>query len=95
MRRSIALSLLPIAVLVSACSSILGETPVVTAPGDPSETPSTDGDDEAEPPTTPDGGCIRFTGDHSSPIDTGSLASDALSLSGETFLCASDVVVVA
>jgi hypothetical protein len=80
-------------VLVSACSSILGETPVVTSPDNSSETTATGGDDE--PPTTQEGGCVRFTGDHSSPIDTGSLATDALSLSGETFLCASDVVVVA
>jgi hypothetical protein len=39
-------------------------------------------------------GCIRFTGDHSVDIDTGSLAADALTLSGETFICADDVVVV-
>ncbi|HET9260232.1 MAG TPA: hypothetical protein VFP42_08920 [Acidimicrobiia bacterium] len=36
-----------------------------------------------------------FTGDHSAHIDTGALASDALYLSGETFLCAPDVVIVA
>jgi len=82
-------------VLVSACSSILGETPVDTSPDDSSDTSATGGDEDPEPPTTPDGGCVRFTGDHSSAIDTGSLATDALSLSGETFLCASDVVVVA
>ena len=81
--------------LVSACSSILGETPVDTSPDDSSDTSATGGDEDPEPPTTPDGGCVRFTGDHSSAIDTGSLATDALSLSGETFLCASDVVVVA
>lgn len=40
------------------------------------------------------GSCIRFTGDHSSPIDTGGLATDALHLSGEAFVCADDVVVV-
>jgi hypothetical protein len=39
-------------------------------------------------------GCTRFTGDHSVDIDTGSLATDALTLSGETFVCADDVVVV-
>ena len=66
----------------------------MTSP-DSSETSATGGDDDPEPSTTPDGGCIRFTGDHSSTIDTGSVATDALSLSGETFLCASDVVVVA
>jgi hypothetical protein len=85
---------LPIAVLVSACSSILGETPVATSPDNSLETSSTGGDEDPEPPTTQQGGCIRFTGDHRSPIDTGSVATDALSLSGETFLCADDVVVV-
>jgi hypothetical protein len=80
-------------VLVSACSSILGETPIATSPDTSSDTSS--GDEGPEAPTTSQGGCIRFTGDHSSPVDTGSLATDALSLSGETFLCASDVVVVA
>jgi hypothetical protein len=85
--------LVPIVVLVSACSSILGETPIATSPDSSSDTSR--GEDDPDPSTTPQGGCIRFTGDHSSPINTGSLASDALSLSGETFLCASDVVVVA
>ena len=37
---------------------------------------------------------MRFTGDHSTPVNTGSIATDALSLSGETFVCAHDVVVV-
>lgn len=60
-------------------------------------------DDGGTSSTSPDDGsttepeataCIRFTGDHSSPIDTGSLATDALHLSGEAFICADDVVVV-
>jgi hypothetical protein len=68
---------------------------VATSPDNSLDTSAADGDEDPEPPTTPQGGCIRFTGDHSSPVDTGSLATDALSLSGETFLCASDVVVVA
>jgi len=38
--------------------------------------------------------CVRFTGDHSAHINTGALASDALALAGETFICASDVVIV-
>jgi len=78
--------------LVSACSTILGETPVETSPDD-GETSSTSPDDGSttEPGAT---ACIRFTGDHSSPIDTGSLATDALHLSGEAFICADDVVVV-
>jgi len=37
---------------------------------------------------------VRFTGDHSAHIDTGTIASDALVLAGETFVCASDVVIV-
>jgi len=71
-------------VLVSACSAILGDTPDATAPGSPSSS-----DDE---PGSTD--CVRFTGDHSTPVSTGSVATDALSLSGETFVCADDVVVV-
>jgi hypothetical protein len=71
-------------VLVAACSSLLGDTPDGSNP---------DGS-EGETSTTPAGGCVRFTGDHSANIDTGSVAGDALYLSGETFLCASDVVVV-
>lgn len=81
--------------LVSACSVILGETPVATAPDTSSETATSNGEGEPSPSTTPEGGCIRFTGNHSSPVDTGSLATDAMSLSGETFICADDVVVVA
>lgn len=72
-------------VLVSACSVIVGETPAGSGPG--SREPSSS-DDE------PGSGCVRFTGDHSTPVNTGSLATDALSLSGETFVCADDVVVV-
>jgi hypothetical protein len=74
-------------VFISACSTILGETPVVTSPGS--------GEGSSAPEGELPAGCIRFTGDHSSPIDTGSLATDALHLSGEAFLCADDVVVVA
>ena len=69
--------------LISACSAF---------PGD-----SRDGsDDNSEPgdPDDPAANCIRFTGDHSTDIDTGGLATDALHLSGEAFLCADDVVVV-
>lgn len=65
--------------LVSACSSATGDTP--------------NGSDS--PVSTVASDCIRFTGDHSAHINTGTLASDALSLSGETFLCAPDVVIVA
>ena len=72
--------------LVSACSTILGETPGGTGP---ESGQSTDGDDE---PGSTD--CVHFTGDHSTPVNTGSIATDALSLSAETFVCAHDVVVV-
>ena len=87
LRRSTALVLVPIAVLVSACSAILGETPVVSGS-------SATSDDEPGSVTPQSAACIRFTGDHSAPIDTGALATDALHLSGEAFLCADDVVVV-
>ncbi len=79
------------ALLVAACSTLLGETPDGTS-GDPGTTGSGGGDSSTSTAST---GCIRFTGDHSNDIDTGSLATDALTLSGETFLCADDVVVVA
>jgi hypothetical protein len=78
------------AVLVSACSTLVGENPTPTNPG--GSTPSTPG--STEPATTEPGSCIRFTGDHSSPIDTGTTAGDALYLSGEVFICAQEVVVV-
>jgi hypothetical protein len=50
-----------------------------------------------DPDTTDSGAgsCVRFTGDHSAHINTGTVASDALVLAGETFVCASDVVIVA
>lgn len=71
--------------LVAACSTILGDNP------DGSST------SEDEPGSTSSGAqtCVRFTGDHATSINTGSLASDALHLSGEAFICADDVVVVA
>jgi hypothetical protein len=72
--------------LLAACSTLLGETPVVSSPA------TSDGEATTTGVAT---GCVRFTGDHSSDIDTGALASDALFLSGEMFICADDVVVVA
>ncbi len=68
--------------LISACS---------TFPGD-----SGDGSNDGTEPGESDdpANCIRFTGDHSTNIDTGGLATDALHLSGEAFICANDVVVV-
>lgn len=79
--------------LVTACSTFVGETPddTTSGPEGPSST-SEDPGSTTEPAST---GCVRFTGDHSSPIDTGALATDALHLSGEAFICADDVVIVA
>jgi hypothetical protein len=85
-------------VLISACSTMLGETPLATVPGtsDNGGQTSTSEDDPASSTTAaPSTGCVRFTGDHTSPINTGSPSTDALHLSGETFICADDVVVVA
>lgn len=52
------------------------------------------GSDTPETIEDPVSSCVRFTGDHSTDVDSGSLAGDALYLSGEVFLCADDVVVV-
>lgn len=78
------------AVLVAACSSVVGDTPSGT------NSPSgTTGAASVETSTPPASDCVRFTGDHSAHIDTGALATDALFLSGEIFVCAQDVVIVA
>lgn len=93
MRRSSALSLISLSVLVAACSSLPVETPVETAAD--SDQSSTTQDEAPEDSSVPaPTSCIRFTGDHSTPVNTGSIATDALYLSGEVFLCAEDVVVV-
>jgi hypothetical protein len=44
--------------------------------------------------TVPQRECVRVTSS-AAPVDTGALATDAISLSGETFTCANDVVLVA
>lgn len=76
------------AVCAAACSGIVGETPVVSL--DPGTTATS-----APRNTTTEGGpCVRFT-PGGPGIDTGSVAGDALALSGEMFLCADDVVIVA
>lgn len=72
--------------IATACSSILGETPTDSAPSSP-------GGESGTSTTAPDANCVRFTGDHSAHIDTGTLAGDALFLSGEIFICAADAVV--
>ena len=89
-RRFTSVPLLSVAVSLAACSSFLGETPVDSSPGSADEPSTSQPGTTAIPPTQ----CVRFTGG-TEPIDTGALSSDALFLSGETFICADDVVVVA
>lgn len=88
--RSTALTFVAAAVLLVGCSQILGETPLEGSPdgsSDPSSLAGSTGNS-----ATSD--CIRFTGDHSAPVQTDSIAITALHLSGEVFLCSDDVVVV-
>ena len=75
--------------LAAACSGIVGETPVDTSRIDGQSPEPSAGTTQGE-----NTGCVRFTGETAS-VDTGSVSGDALYLSGETFLCANDVVVVA
>ena len=79
--------LLLLAVVLTACSTILGPTPTETSPV------STEGltDTEATEPSQRE--CVRVTGGIEA-VDTGEAATDALFLSGELFICADDVVVV-
>jgi hypothetical protein len=84
------LHLISLALFTAACSGVLGETPADL----PRTTGAAGSTAEVTTSTVSPAGCVRFTGDHSVDIDTGSLAADALTLSGETFLCADDVVVV-
>lgn len=76
-----------VALAVASCNSIVGETPTETSGATTTQTSdattSTEGDRE----------CVRVTGG-TLPIATGTLAGDALSLSGEIFVCADEVVVV-
>ena len=76
--------------LATACSTLLGDTPVKSSPEDaPGDNPSA-----ATPSREGDAGdCLRPTGG-TQPIDTGTTSGDALFLSGELFVCAFDVVVV-
>ncbi len=80
---------LVLVVLVTACSLLVGETPTVTGTPDPK--PTTTDPTTTSPPPSRD--CVRPTGD-GDPLDTGAVASDALHLSGEIFVCADDAVVV-
>jgi hypothetical protein len=75
-----------VALTVVSCSSIVGETPTETSVG-------TTQTSEATTSVPADRECVRVTGG-TTPIATGSIAGDALSLSGEIFVCADDVVVV-
>lgn len=72
-----------VAVLITACSSLVGETPVETgSTSQPSRSTQTTSRDCTPDPPGAEG------------IDTGSSATDALFLSGELFHCSDDIVVV-
>ena len=76
-----------LAVLATACSTIVGNTPVessINGSGGSVGTVTSEADSR---------GCLRPTGGNQ-PIDTGTTSRDALFLSGELFVCALDVVVV-
>lgn len=74
--------------MVTACSSLVGETPTDSAAegNDASIATATSEADSRD--------CLRPTGG-TEPIDTGTTSRDALFLSGELYVCAFDVVVVA
>jgi hypothetical protein len=77
-----------IALLLGSCSTLVGDTPTPTAgegTGSTDPAPGTTG--------TTARGCVHVTTGEG-PIATGSVAGDALALSGQLFLCADDVVVV-
>lgn len=80
--------MLAFAVSLSACSGIVGDTPVETS-GDDRETTSTANTDNSAPSRN----CVDYAG-ATAPVDTGTPETDALFLAGEIFLCADDVVVV-
>lgn len=71
-------------VLATACSSLVGDTPTETG-SVPQTVPATETEESDCEPGKPGTG----------PVDTGSVATNALFLSGELFVCADDVVVVA
>jgi len=76
--------LLALALVSGAC---------VSSDGDPttSSAPSTSSSQSTTSPTERE--CVHLTGG-AGPVNTGSVAGDALFLSGESFLCSNDVVVV-
>ncbi|HLF60287.1 MAG TPA: hypothetical protein VI980_03805 [Acidimicrobiia bacterium] len=72
-----------VALTVVSCSIIAGDTPTET----------TDPATEVTSTTPADRECVQVTGG-TAPIATGTVAGDALAMSGEIFRCANDVVVV-
>ncbi len=77
-----------LALLLNSCSTLVGETPTQTAGGSTGSTNTTPGS-----PGTTFRPCVHVTGG-TDPVATGSVAGDALALSGQLFVCADDVVVV-
>jgi hypothetical protein len=86
------------ALALTSCSSIVGETPTQTAVGSTSTAQTAPGS-TSTPLTAPGStettvrSCVHVTSG-TAPVASGSVAGDALTLSGELFLCAADVVVV-
>lgn len=78
-----------LAVLVTACSSlVVGDVPVETTPS--GDGPGTTGTTST---TKPDLGPCAPTHGSTTPVATGAVATDALHLSGEMFVCSHQVVV--
>ncbi len=87
MRQLLRPSLL-VALVLGSCTSIVGETPTQTLPSTTTTSTTT-----TVPPTTAPRSCVQVTSG-AAPVSTGSVAGDALALSGELFLCADEVVIV-
>ena len=77
-----------VALTLVSCSLIVGETPTDSGGTRPDIGTSTS---ETTKPGIRE--CVRVTGG-TTPVNTGTVAEDALFLSGELFICADDVVVV-
>jgi hypothetical protein len=80
-------SLLLTVVTATACSFMVGETPTDSQPG------GTNSPTQPEATGPPAQACVQVTSG-TAPIDTGAVPTDAISLAGEVFVCANDVVVV-
>lgn len=74
------------AVLVTACSDVAGDTSAESTNPGSAQNSSTSGTNSRR--------CVLVTAG-TGPVDTGSVATNALFLSGEHYVCADDVVVVA